>query len=56
MKAEIFEALVLFMETGYLDADPVSALDLYEAAMMLGIHKAIKEIKRVSAHAQNRSI
>lgn len=49
VKPEVFEALLLFMQTGYLDADPFTALDLYEAAVLLGVHKAIKEIKRVSA-------
>ncbi|XP_037527714.1 uncharacterized protein LOC119405034 [Rhipicephalus sanguineus] len=36
------------METGFLDADPFMALDIYEASMLLGIHRAIKEIKRIS--------
>ncbi|KAH7935526.1 hypothetical protein HPB52_009537 [Rhipicephalus sanguineus] len=48
VKPEVFEALVLFMETGFLDADPFMALDIYEASMLLGIHRAIKEIKRIS--------
>ncbi|KAL1430658.1 hypothetical protein MTO96_002264 [Rhipicephalus appendiculatus] len=48
VKPEVFEALVLFMETGFLDADPFMALDIYEASMLLGVHRAIKEIKRIS--------
>lgn len=48
VKPEVFEALVLFMETGFLDADPFTALDIYEASMLLGVHRAIKEIKRIT--------
>lgn len=48
VKPEVFEALVLFMETGFLDADPFTALDIYEAAMLLGVHRAVKEIKRIT--------
>ncbi|XP_064490077.1 uncharacterized protein LOC135401542 [Ornithodoros turicata] len=48
VKAEVFETLLLFMQTGYLDTDPWNALELYNAASLLGVHKAIKELRRIS--------